>query len=155
MYTSLAVFPPLQARNLNGRSLNLPAGFAGMRNIVILAFRRWHQQLVDSWFPAIEPLLATYSDLRAYEMPVIGSGYSLGRFFIDGGMAVAIPDPTVRERTLTVYTDVEKLTAALQIPSQETITILLVDLNGQIAWRSEGAYDADKGVELGRALAAR
>jgi hypothetical protein len=148
-----AVFSPLQARNLNGRTLALPAAFAGVRNVVIVAFRREHQQLVDSWFPALDPLLAAHPDLRAYEMPVLASGYSLVRPFIDGGMAGAIPSPAVRERTLTVYTDVARFRALLQISSPETITILLVDRSGKIFWRSLGAYTVDKGAELARALA--
>ena len=73
-----AVFPPLQARNLNGRKLVLPAEFAGARNVVVVAFRRWHQPLVDAWFPALEPLLAAYPDLRAYELPMIASQESIG-----------------------------------------------------------------------------
>ncbi|MEI7643385.1 MAG: hypothetical protein WCJ55_03655 [Chloroflexales bacterium] len=149
-----AIFPPLQARNLNGRTLALPAAFAGVRNVVIVAFRREHQQLVDSWFPALDPLLAAHPDLRAYEVPVLASGYSFVRPFIDGGMAVAIPSPAVRERTLTVYTNVAKVIVALQIRSPETITILLVDRSGQISWRSEGVYAADKGAGLTQALAA-
>lgn len=148
-----AVFPPLQARNLNGRTLALPAAFAGARNIVLVAFRRAHQDLVDSWFPALEPLLAAHPDLRAYEVPMLARGYTLARPFIDGGMAVAIPSSEVRERTLTVYTNVAKVSAALQIRSPETITILLVNRSGQIAWRSEGAYAAAKGAGLAHALA--
>jgi hypothetical protein len=154
MTPSTAVFPPLQARNLNGRKLALPAAFAGTRNIVLVAFRRAHQALVDSWFPALEPLLAAHPDVRAYEVPMLARGYTLARPFIDGGMAVAIPNPDVRERTLTVYTNVAKVIAALQIRSPETITILLVERSGRIAWRSEGAYAADKGAGLAQVLAA-
>jgi hypothetical protein len=151
---SSTVFPSIEARNLNGRRIVLPAGFVGLRNIVIVAFRRWHQPLVDSWFPALDPLLAAYPDLRAYELPMIAGGYRLVRPFIDGGMAAAIADPAVRERTLTVYTDVDTVRAALQITDPETITILLVDLSGQIIWRSAGSYDAQKGAGLAQALAA-
>ncbi|NTW02145.1 MAG: hypothetical protein HGA19_12805 [Oscillochloris sp.] len=149
------IFPPLQARNLNGRTLTLPTAFAGERNVVIVAFRREHQQLVDSWFSALDPLLADYPDLRAYEVPVLASSYTFVRPFIDGGMAIAIPSPAVRERTLTVYTNVTNVITALQISSPETITILLVDRSGQISWRSEGAYAADKGAGLVQALATR
>lgn len=74
---------------------------------------------------------------------------------IDGGMAVAIPSPAVRERTLTVHTDVPKMMAVLRITSAETISTLLVALDGQILWRSKDAYDPTKGAELAQALAAR
>lgn len=148
-----ATFPVLQARNLNGRILTLPAEFGGAYNIAIIAFQRWHQDLVDSWFPYLETQLAAHPDLRAYELPMIGGIYNLARPFIDGGMAAAIPDPAVRERTLTVYTDVRRVMAALQIPSAATITLLLVDRSGRIFWRNEGAYDAERAASLERALA--
>lgn len=150
---TLVLFPPLQAHNLNGRALALPTDFAGERNVVIIAFRRWHQTLVDSWFPALDLLLAAHPDVRAYELPMIAGSYSLARPFIDGGMARAIPDLAVRQRTLTVYTNVAKSLAALQINSPETITILLVDRSGQIFWRSEGEYTVAKGSALEQALA--
>jgi len=147
-------FPSLEARNLNGKRLSLPAGFGGARNVVLIAFRRWHQSLVDSWFPYLERIMSTHPDLRAYELPLISSLYALARPLIDGGMAAAIPDPKVRERTLTVYTDVGRVTAALRIGNQSTITVLLVDREGRIFWRGEGAYAPERAAGLERALAA-
>lgn len=149
-----AIFPVLQARNLNGRTFTLPAEFGGTHNVAVIAFQRWHQELVDSWFPYLESLVAAHPELRAYELPMIGGLYSLARPFIDGGMAAAIPDPVVRDRTLTVYTDVRRVLAALHISSTATITLLLVDRNGRIFWRDAGAYDVERAAGLERALAA-
>ena len=59
----------------------------------------------------------------------------------------------VRDRTLTVYTDVRRVMAALQIPSTATITLLLVDRSGRIFWRDAGAYDVERAAGLERALA--
>lgn len=146
------IFPTLLARNLNGRTLTLPAEFGGALNIAIIAFRRRHQALVDAWFPFLNPLLATYPDLRAYELPIIGRQYTLARPFIDGGMAFAIPDPEVRNRTLTIYSDVRQVTAALQIPTTETITLLLVDRTGRIFWRDTGPYTAERAAGLEQTL---
>ncbi len=145
-------FPDLEARNLNGKRVYLPSGFGGARNVVLIAFRRWHQAMVDSWFPYLEQLMSKRQDLRAYELPMISTVFALARPFIDGGMAAAIPDPKVRERTLTVYTDVGRVTAALHIRNQSTITLLLVDREGQIYWRSEGPYSPERAMGLERAL---
>lgn len=147
-------FPSLEARNLNGKRVYLPAGFGGARNVVLIAFRRWHQAMVDSWFPYLDQLMSNHPDLRAYELPLISNLYSVARPFIDGGMAAAIPDPRVRERTLTVYTDVGRVAAALGIRNQTTITVLLVDWEGRIFWRGEGPYAPQRAVGLERALAA-
>jgi hypothetical protein len=153
--STTARFPVIQARNLNGRAFTLPAEFGGTYNVAVIAFQRWHQELVDSWFPYLEPLVAAHPDLRAYELPMIGGLYRLARPFIDGGMAAAIPDPAVRDRTLTVYTDVRRVMAALQIPSTATITLLLVDRSGRIFWRDAGAYNAGRAAGMERALATR
>jgi len=147
-------FPPLQARNLNGRTFNLPTDLGGRYAVLLIAFQRWHQDLVDGWFPFLDQLLALYPELRAYELPMIGVAYSLARPFIDGGMAASIGDPAVRERTLTIYTDVRRAMAALAIRSNETITLLLVDRSGTIFWREEGAFQAERAAGLERTCAA-
>ncbi len=43
-----AVSLALSARNLNGRMFTLPADFGGTYNVAVIAFQRWHQELVDS-----------------------------------------------------------------------------------------------------------
>ena len=149
-----ATFPLLQARNLNGRTLTLPTDLGGRYAILLIAFQRWHQDLVDGWFPFLDRLLASYPELRAYELPMIGGAYSLARPFIDGGMAASIGDPAVRERTLTIYTDVRRAMAALGIRSNGTITLLLVDRSGTIFWREEGAYRAEAAASLEQSCAA-
>jgi len=47
-------FPQLGARDLDGREVALPAGLLGKWNVVIIAFQRQQQELVDSWVPWLE-----------------------------------------------------------------------------------------------------
>jgi len=79
--------------------------------------------------------------VAVYEVPVLSSRYRLARRFIDGGMASAIPDPAVRRRTLTAYTDVGRVSRNLEIASTGTITVLVVDEEGEVRWRTTGALD--------------
>jgi hypothetical protein len=154
MQRETVTFPKLQARNLERRNFNLPQDFEGERNIVLMAFRRWHQSLVDSWISPLKMLQSRHPELCVYELPMLSSIYLLGRSFIDGGMAFAIPDQRVRETTLTVYTDVEQVVWALQIPNTETINVFLVDRTGQIFWRGKGGYNPDQMADLERAAEA-
>ncbi|PDV96747.1 TlpA family protein disulfide reductase [Candidatus Chloroploca asiatica] len=147
-----ASFPIVEARNLNGRTLTLPSGFGGERNLVLVAFQRWHQGQVDSWFPYLDQQMAAYPDLRVYELPIISNFYNLARPFIDGGMASTIANAAVRDRTLTIYTDVNRIRSALQIKSTASITLLLVDREGTIFWRESGAYSPARATLLERAL---
>ena len=67
---------------------------------------------------------------------------------IDGGMRAGIPDRSVRERTITLYTNKPLFEELLNINSEDTIYLFLIRRNGEILWRSEGEYDIQKGEEL-------
>jgi hypothetical protein len=146
------VFPTIEARNLEGKNLTVPADLEGEQNVVLVAFQQWHQQLVDSWMPWLTQLAARQTALRVYEMPMLSRMYTLARPFIDGGMAAAIRSKQVREQTLTVYTDIGRVTGLLQIENTQDITLLLVARNGSIVWRGRGGYDAQQAVALEQAV---
>jgi len=146
-------FPDLDARNLEGLDVRLPDGFDGERNVVIIAFRRQHQSLVDSWVPWLEEQASADVDLRFYEVPTIGRIWAPVRPFIDGGMAASIREPVVLRRTLTVYGDVDRLAGPLDIHDRSTITVVLVDGAGVVQWRGAGGFDTATATELGDALA--
>jgi hypothetical protein len=65
-------FPPVPARDLGGHEARLPDAFAGRRKVVIVAFQRKHQALVDSWVLWLEEHAAGDPGLRFYEVPTIG-----------------------------------------------------------------------------------
>jgi len=146
-------FPQLAARDLDGRKVALPAGLPGEWNVVIVAFRRQQQELVDSWVPWLEEQAAAMPWLRFAELPAIGLQWQPARLVIDGGMAAAIRDQQTRRRTLTVYTDVRRVTAPLGIGDRDTIWLFLVDRAGQVRWRGSGGWDAVTAAGLAAALA--
>ena len=131
-------FPHLAARDLEGRVLALPEDFSGTANLVIVAFRRKQQSMVDSWVACFETIAAEHPRLRCYEVPVIATRWSPARPLIDGGMAQAVRAHEARRRTLTVYTDVRRVTDALAIADTDTVTVLLIDSAGWLRWRTTG-----------------
>ena len=155
MSVSAAVgFPHLAARDLEGRSLELPDAFLGASNLVIVAFRREQQAMVDSWVAWWETVAAEHPSLGHYEIPVIATRWSPARRVIDGGMAQVVRAQEARRRTLTVYTDVRRVTDALAIDATDTVTVLLVDANGRLRWRTTGSVSEQSGSELRAALTA-
>ncbi len=148
------VFPNLAARNLQGLDVTLPDAFTGDRNVVLIAFHRNHQELVDSWVPWLEKRTTTDPALRFYELPTIGRIWAPVRNFIDGGMAASIRTPVILQRTLTIYGDVNRLTRPLGIDDRSTITLLLVDRTGSVTWQGLGGYDPNTARELSNALRA-
>jgi len=148
------VFPSTRARNLEGLDVELPSAFVGDRNIVAVAFQRNHQDLVDSWLPWFEHAALTDGGLRFYEVPTIGRIWAPVRKFIDGGMASAIKEPVILQRTFTVYGDVNQLMQPLEISDRSTISVFCVDRSGAVLWRGDGGYSDLLANDLEEVLAA-
>ena len=116
----------------DGREVALPAGLPAEWTVVIVAFRREQQELADSWVPWLEQRAAADPRLGFVELPAIGLQWQPARPVIDGGMAAAIRDQETRRRTLTVYTDIRRVTVPLGISDRGTIWLFLVDRAGRV-----------------------
>ena len=145
-------FPHLAARDLEGRDVVLPEAFDGDRNVVIIAFHRRHQALVDSWVPWLADRRVQDPGLCFFELPAIARIWAPARPMIDGGMAAAIRDPVGLRRTLTVYGDVGRLARALGITSRSTIVLLVVDRAGEVHWSGSGSFSPETAAEMDAAL---
>lgn len=136
--------PEIEARSLDGRAYSLPAELDGELNVLVVAFQRWQQSLVDGWLPALLELERRLPDVRVYEVPTISRAWSPLRWFIDGGMSRGIPDREARARTLTTYTDVGRVLGVLGLADSGTIAVVLVERSGRIIWQGGGRFDADQ-----------
>ena len=141
-------FPPVIGFNLAGRRYALPADFEGRLNLVLIAFQREQQDLVDTWLPLARQLAAKHEVLRYYELPTISRAYGPARFVIDGGMRAGIPDPVARATTITLYLDKRAFREALDLPNEDTIYTLLVDRTGDVLWRAQGACTPELNADL-------
>lgn len=139
-----AHFPRVSGYNLLREERQFPGDFQGTYNLVFVPFQQWQQREVNTWIPAAQELERTVPGLFYYEFPTIYDLPGLSRTFINEGMRAGIPDPTARERTITFYLDKEQFKDALKISSEETITVLLVDQEGNILWREKGVFSEGK-----------
>jgi carbon monoxide dehydrogenase subunit G len=147
-----ARLPPLSGRSLDGRHHHLPDDLREQHTLIVTAFRREQQALVDEWLPWLLDLEERRPEVAVYELPVLSSAYSPARWFIDGGMARGVGTDAARARTITVYTDVAKAVRELGLPGTDTIAVLLVDRSGHILAREHGGLDDEKTTRLTAAL---
>jgi hypothetical protein len=133
------MFPSIKGENLSGRHLVLPRDFEGKLNIVVVAFYREQQLLVNSWLPTVQELQRKYPEIHMYELPTISTGYVLMKWIIDNGMRSGIKDTKIRDHTITLYTDTKKFRQDLDLPTDETIYVMLVDSSGAVRWKSSGS----------------
>ena len=145
-------FPTIEARDLEGDPYMLPDGLPAGRRMMLVAFRRWHQILIEGWKSRISSLERENPDLTVWEVPALGRRYRAARPYIDGGMRAGIIDVDVRLHTLTAYTDLRALLDGLGIPDTETVHAFLLADDGEILWSGEGEADGDKIRSLDAAL---
>jgi hypothetical protein len=145
-------FPSVRAQDLDGTVLELPHALAGDPSVVIVAFERGQQAMVDTWLPWLSELQRLSPGIEVYEMPTISRRWLPARRLIDGGMRAGIPDPETRRRTVTTYTDVGAVLEALGLPGTSTIAVVVVDAGGTILWQGLGGYRATLAAELAEAV---
>ena len=150
----MSEFPSILAHSLEGKRIRLPEDLPSGPRVVVLAFQRWHTALIETWEPALQALEARCRELSVWEVPALSRLYLPARGFIDGGMRAGIVDPEARRHTLTAYTDLKALARELELPSLETIYLLLLGPEGTIVWRGEGPADAEQTTALEQALEA-
>jgi hypothetical protein len=145
-------FPNVTGSNLHRRKVTFPQDLQGELNLVLIAFQQWQQTQVDTWIPFVRQLEETYPGVRYYELPTIQRLNVLARTFINEGMRAGLPDPLVRERTITLYLDKDEFRQALQLPHEDHIYVLLLDRRGQVLWQAEGDFAPEKGESLAERL---
>lgn len=139
-----AVFPTVTGVNLHGDEVTLPGQLVGNPSLVIVAFEREQQDIINPWLPHFDELETELPNFHYYELPVINERTASERMFINNGMRMGIPADAARARTITIYTDRERFIDAAGIPSMDTIYLFVLSQNGEILYRTTGAYDEDK-----------
>jgi len=137
----MSTFPVLIGRTLEGQEMRIPEDLPVGPRLLVLAFRRWQTQWIRTWEEPLQAVAAHCPALSIWEIPALSLGYLPARRFIDAGMRAGIPDASARAHTLTVYTNLRKLADALELPSLQTIYLLLLDAYGAEVWRGQGAAD--------------
>jgi len=138
------IFPEVSGSNLLGTEINLPTDLEKELNIVIIAFQRWHQNVVDSWVPFLDNLVNQNPSMDYYELPTIRRMNWLYRNMLDSGMRAGIPSQNTRRRTITLYLDKESFRKGLDIPDESDIHLFLVKPDGTILWRDSGIFTEEK-----------
>lgn len=132
------VFPSFSGENLNKEKKTIPDDYIEKNLIVIIAFQRWHQSLVDSSIDTLEKM--GFGDTHyILEIPVIEKTTWFRKIRLDTLMRSGIRDSDVRARTITVYTNKANFTDKFSIVNEDSIHWFVVDhVSHEILVRGEG-----------------
>lgn len=115
----------------------LPDSLESNLALVVLAFRRHAQPIVDSWMAPIGRLLVDRTDVEMYEVPVLAGGWRMVSGFIDGGMRAGI-HADKHDSVATYYGDSTRFRHALGIHDLNSAYPFLVDSKGTVLWHASG-----------------
>ena len=146
-------FPHIVAHDLEGRRYEVPGDLPVGPRVLVIAFQRWHTSIIEQWLPGLERAVHDHPGTTWWEIPALSRIYAPVRPYIDGGMRAGIPDVDARRQTLTTYTDLRALASALDLPTFETIYVLVVDAAGDVVWMGSGEVDDEALAGLEAALA--
>lgn len=136
----MANFPSLAGRDLEWRDRRVPEDLEGSPRVLVVAFKQWHQPVVNAWVAALErDGRGRAPGMRIYEVPTISDRWNRWRDGIDGNMVRAIPDRDVRERTVTVYAPLAPILRALGLLSRRRVAVFVLADDGAIRARAVGA----------------
>lgn len=62
----MSKFPSVTAHDLEGHEVRVPEDLPAGPRIVMLAFQRWHTELIETWEPALQALAAAGSNLHSW-----------------------------------------------------------------------------------------
>lgn len=131
----------IKAADLNGKTVTLPDDLVAPRTLLLVAFQREHQDLIDGWAKGLK-LKPTDKDW--FELPVVGPMNFMGQKFLDGAMKSGIAGKDKRSRVITLYTDAKKWIAPLGVSKTDTIYAVVVAKNGEVLALQEGAFAPKK-----------
>ena len=145
-------FPVHTFSNLAKQKKKIPDELAGDYQLMIVAFQRNHQQLVDTWFAAGDALELAYNkpgkQFQYYEIPTIYKMGFIRRALLNTGMRTGVKAQAARERTFTIYIDKAPFTKTLQIPDETDIHLFLLNDTGKVIWRCQGKHSAENEKSL-------
>ncbi|MFQ3316860.1 MAG: hypothetical protein ACI8T6_000276 [Candidatus Poseidoniaceae archaeon] len=138
------IFPTINGKNLNKKRTAIPDDFSDKNIIAIIAFQRWHQDLVDESIECLEKLNMNETH-HVIEVPVLQQFSKLRQMRLDGVMRAAIVDYRIRQRTITAYLDKQVFRNSLNIPSEDTTYWFLIDhVTKNILLRGTGVITSEE-----------
>lgn len=143
-----AVFPHLTAYSLAKTKLDLPGGFAGQIDLLLVSFAPEQKNQVDSWMVVAQGLQHTNFSFHWYELPVSSSEIWVFRWWDNSSMRSDETDPEMWPWIVPLYVDKDSFRHSLHIPGEKQIAVILVNRQGTVLWQTEGAMTPAKRASL-------
>lgn len=145
------VFPQMRGTTLDFDTVSIPDDLSTGPKLMVVSYSRDQQEVVNEWLEPLLELNANFPTLSGYYTPLLPKDTADSALLIVGGFA-ALANAEARDRTIVVFTDVERFNELININTTDDVQLFLLDERHQIRWQSSGAVSKVKLNALETAL---
>ncbi|MDI1275008.1 hypothetical protein [Polaromonas sp.] len=143
--------PSFMARTLAQQTMAVPGGLPAERTLALITFRSSQRAHIDSWIQGLN--LHADPSITWLRMPVLDDpGSTLARNAIETKLLRSYPADAERTRLMPVFTDRERFVRSAGLRGTDEVYAVVINRQGDVLARAEGAFDADKADKLRETL---
>ena len=143
--------PSFMARTLGEQPMAIPGGLPAERTLALITFRSTQRAHIDSWVQGLN--LHADPAIAWLRMPVLNDpGSSAARNVIETKLLRNYPAADERARLVPVFTDRARFTRAAGLDDTDQVYAVVINRQGDVLARAQGAFDADKAHKLRETL---
>ncbi len=137
--------PALQGEYLSGRKAVLPDDASGRAALLLVGFSYASRKPVAAWTQRFRADFPDKAQATFYQVPMLGGGARMGKWFIEGGMRRGTPKAD-QENVITVYGGTDAWRQRLGVKAgdakaEDTAYLVLLDRKGNVVWRHAGPFE--------------
>ena len=144
----LGKLPPLTAKRLDQTQVTLPQELPSVRTLALVTFDRSQREEVRSWIDGLQ--LHRQAHIAWVKLPVIADpgDEDLRRGILQRLVERHGANPNSQARLVPVFTDRAAFVRSAGLSSSQHASVLVLDRQGRVLARAEGAFDAAKADAL-------
>jgi hypothetical protein len=146
--------PSVSAKRLDQRQLALPHELPAERTLAVVVFRGSQREEAQSWIEGMK--LKHDRTIPWLKMPVLNDpGSEPQRQAIETRLLSRHATAHDRSQLVLLFTDREAFVRAAQLPNSDHVAVLVLDRQGTVLARADGAFDEGKAQALRETLLAQ
>lgn len=144
--------PGFTVQRIDQQRVVRPPELTADRTLVLVAFDAGHRGEIDSWVRGLR--LTDDPSIAWFKMPVLRDpGSEAERQTIENNLLARYADK--RARLVPIFSDRQAFVRAAGLSSAKHASVLILDRDGKVLARAEGAFDQDKALALRETLTSR
>jgi hypothetical protein len=146
--------PAFMAQTLLRQPVAVPEELPADRTLALITFRRSHRDQAESWVRGLN--LRDDPSIAWMRLPVINDpGTPTARHELENKLRELYPAEAERAKLLPVFTDRDSFVRAAGLGGVDQVYVVIVNRQGEVLARVEGAFDPEKAQTLRATLRAQ